>query len=274
LTYRTGQKSFNDFITLYPQFRNIDGSALPASQISVLEWATWLGGAKRLQPKTIKVYITHLQLAHVDADLQFSACESPLLQQVIHGIKRYMGEKECNPKMLITFQVLGKILRAATHPSLEDRLNFEAATTTAFSGFLRFREFTIQPAKAFDPSIHIMRSCIQFMPLISCPSHIILTVPSSKTDPFRKGVVVTIAGTPGVHTCTVAALKSLFKLVQCPPELPLFIQGNGAPMSHGYFISRVKLSLLSMGFDASRFSGHSFHCGTASSAVAVGFNDY
>jgi len=58
-------------ITLYPQFRNTDSSIFPASQATLLEWVAWLGGAKRLQPKTIKSYITYLQSAHMDA-----ACHS------------------------------------------------------------------------------------------------------------------------------------------------------------------------------------------------------
>ena len=87
MTYRTGQKSFTDFIILYPQFRNSNGSILPASQSALLEWVAWLGGIRRIQPKTIKSYITHLRSVHVDADLHFSACESPLLQCVIRGIK-------------------------------------------------------------------------------------------------------------------------------------------------------------------------------------------
>ena len=136
LTYRTGQKSFSDFIILYPQFRNADGSILPVSQTAILEWVTWLGGIKRLQPKTIKSYITHLQSAHVDANLPFSACKSPLLQRVICGIKRFMGKRECNPKLPITCDTLKKLLKATTHASMFGQLNFEAPTTSAFSGFL------------------------------------------------------------------------------------------------------------------------------------------
>src|SRR5882724_1911365 len=92
MTYRTRKKSLTDFIILYPQFRNSNGSILPASQSALLEWVAWLGGIRRIQPKTIKSYIAHLRSAHVDADLPFSACESLLLQRVIWGIKRYMGE--------------------------------------------------------------------------------------------------------------------------------------------------------------------------------------
>jgi len=105
-TYRTGQKSFYDFVTLYPQFRNADGSILPAALTSMIEWVAWLGGTKQLQPSMIKAYVAHLHSAHVDADLPFIACESPMLQRIIRGIKRYMGEREHQPKMPITSMVL------------------------------------------------------------------------------------------------------------------------------------------------------------------------
>jgi len=216
---------------LYPQFRNADSSLLPASQATFLEWVAVLGGAKRLQPKTIKSYGTHLWSAHVDAGLSFSACESPMLQNVIRGIKRYMGERECTPKLPIMHDGLASILASATHSNLSSRLNFEAAVTTAFSWFLRCGEFMIQASKDFNPSMHIMRSSVQFMPSITIPSHVIIIVPSSKTDPFRKGVAITIASTPGVHTCTVAALKALFEFMGQLPESSLFMQDHGASLS-------------------------------------------
>jgi len=100
---------------LYPQFRNTDSLIFPASQATLLKWVAWLGGAKRLQPKTIKSYITHLQFAHVDAGLSFSACELPMLHHVIRGIKRYMGEHECTPKLPIMCNMLASILDSATH---------------------------------------------------------------------------------------------------------------------------------------------------------------
>src|SRR5882724_3038586 len=143
MTYRTGQKSFTDFIILYPQFRNLNGSILPVSQSPLLKWVAWLGGIRRIQPKTIKSYITHLRSVHVDANLPFSACESPLLQHVIRGIKRYMGECNRNPKLPVTCAVLRQLLEASSHASLLGQLNFEASVTTAFAGFLRCGEFMV-----------------------------------------------------------------------------------------------------------------------------------
>src|SRR5882724_3233727 len=117
--------------------------------------------------------------------------------------------------------VLACILASATHPNLSGQLNFKAAMTTAFSGFLRCGEFTIHSGRNFDPSIHLMRSSMEFIPSFVTPSHVVLTMLASKTDPFRKGVTITIASTPGAHTCAVTALKSLFEYVEWPPESPL-----------------------------------------------------
>jgi len=112
------------------------------------------------------------------------------------------------------------------------------------------------------------------MPSIAAPLHIILMVPSSKLDPFKKGMEITITGTPGTHTCAVAALKSLFEHIEQPLESPLFLQDNSSPMSHSFFISQVKAGLARAGLDTSKFSGHSFCCGAASLAAAVGLNNY
>src|SRR5882724_2639936 len=109
--------------------------------------------------------------------------------------------------MLITHDILVHILASTTHLNLWSKLNFKATAMTTFSDFLRCREFTIQAGKAFDPSIHITRNGVQFMLSISAPSHVVLTVPSSKTDTFRKGVAITIASTPGACICAVAACQ-------------------------------------------------------------------
>src|SRR5882724_9998616 len=57
----------------------------------------WLRGIEHIQLNTIKSYITHICSAHVDADLPFTHCKSPLLQGLISGIKQFMGKRECKP---------------------------------------------------------------------------------------------------------------------------------------------------------------------------------
>src|SRR5882724_3219990 len=108
-----------------------------------------------------------------------------------------MGECKQNTKLPITCNMLRNMLEATSHASLSDQLNFEASTMTAFAGFLQCGKFTVLTGQLFDTSIHLMRSCLQFVPSLSSPSHIVLTIPSSKTDPLRKGVPIIIASVPG-----------------------------------------------------------------------------
>ena len=83
-----------------------------------------------------------------------------------------------------------------------------------------------------------------------------------------------ISGAPGAHTCAVSALKALFEFMEQLPESPLFVQDDSTPMSWSFFLTWVRAALTRAGFEASKYSGHSFFCGAASSAAAVGFNDY
>jgi len=167
-----------------------------------------------------------------------------------------MGEQECNPKLLITCD--SAIMDVAIHSSQLGRLNFEASVALAFSAFLRCGEFTIPDSKEFNPAIHLTDNSISFIPLIEAPSHMVLTLPSSKSDPFRKGIEILIIHASGAHTCAVAALQSLFRHGSKPPESPLFVQDDGSPLSRHIFLSRLKLSLTNARFEASQFPGHSF----------------
>jgi len=87
-------------------------------------------------------------------------------------------------------------------------------------------------------------------------------------------MAITITSASGVHTCTVTALKILFGYCEWSPKSPLFSKDDSSPLSRGHIISQVKSALVKVGFEAMKFSGHSFRQGAASSAAAVGFNDY
>lgn len=54
----------------------------------------------------------------------------------------------------------------------------------------------------------------------------------------------------------------------------LFIDDKGYPMSRQFFLFNVKQILCRLGFDETRYSGHSFRIGAATSAAAVGIQDH
>ncbi|KAG9220331.1 hypothetical protein CCMSSC00406_0006596 [Pleurotus cornucopiae] len=113
------------------------------------------------------------------------------------------------------------------------------------------------------------------MPSTSEPDHVILTLPASKTDPFRKGVTIYIAAAPNSpSTCPVSALLHLFTIDPRPLNSPLFITSDLSPLTRPRFITRLRLALLDAGLQPQGYSGHSFRRGTASAAAAAGFLDH
>ena len=195
----------------------------------------WLSSlAPQVQPATLKSYLTHVKSMHIEADLDFSACESLLVQRLIRGIKRYHGEKGRKPKQPITLPVLTQLLKFL-HPR-NDPLHCVVYATCclAFSGLLRCGEFTTKSSR-FNPATHLSKSCIKFMPSPASPAYILLTLPASKTDPFRKGVTLTIAAAPGQPTCPVSAMQQLLQNSSASPDSPLLklppvSPSNGIPL--------------------------------------------
>ncbi len=276
-SYSTGQHSYLDFARLHPAYCNTDGGLLPATQHGVMEWTTSLG-ARGLQPKTIKAYLSSLHSLHVDANLPFTTCKSPLVQCLLRGIKRCHGERDCNPKLPITLPILRQICGMLEESSaLYDNI-IRVAVTFAYAGFLCCGEFMVPSHdSAFNPAIHLVRGVVHFWPDMEDTTHMSITLPASKTNPFQKGVTILVAAAPNHSTCAVSVMRCLFR--QVPPlsdAVPLFpgISGlAGAALSCNVFIARLKTMLLGLGYDSTKYSGHSFRRGAATSAAAAGYTD-
>lgn len=187
---------------------------------------------------------------------------------MIRGIKRYYGEKVGNPKQPITLKircsrrVLETLVTVFRHHSTQHQ------RYVAWSGFLRCGEFTLGASEAFNPSVHLTRSAVTFLPSLKNPTHVRLDIPASKTDPFRKGVSILLAAAPGATTCPVYALKHLFDSFPSSLTQPLFPGLDiETPMRRKEFISHLKSRLTALGIDSTRFSGHSFRRGAATAAA-------
>ncbi|KNZ71542.1 Integrase/recombinase xerD like protein, partial [Termitomyces sp. J132] len=270
-TYSTGQRQFIQFAQLHNLY-NGDGSIIPASQPAILSWVASLGGW--VQPKTIKSYLTAVRSLHTDAGLPFEAIDSPLVQRLICGIKRYHGEKERRPVQPVTLSVLTALL-AQLRPSVTPgHTVIYAACCLAYSGLLRSGEFTTGKGGKFNPSLNLSRDCVTFQPNFANPTHARITLPASKTDPFCRGVTVTVAAAPGRPTCPVAALKAMFTELPREHDAPLFEQPDGKPLSYSYFVRSIRDALALASLNPNAFAGHSFRRGAASEAAATGYSDY
>jgi hypothetical protein len=197
----------------------------------------------------------------------------PLLSSFSGGC--YFGDRVRNPVAPITLEVLWRLIAVSQPNTSLASANLDAAIKLAFSGFMRAGEFTVKGNKfeAFNRSEHLTQGSNQFFPSRDNPSHISVTFPTSKTDPFCKGVTIFIS-TVNAPTCAVKALQALFVHDPRPPDAPLFCNEDGSLLHHSAFGEGLQSLLMTAGFDAIRFSGHSFRCGAASSAAAAGFTKF
>lgn len=95
--------------------------------------------------------------------------------------------------------------------------------------------------------------------------HLELTLPASKTDPFRRGITLIIAAS-GDIACPVRALRHLFRW-ETSSDSPLF-QLDGA-FTRETVTSQLRELLTLLGVQG-HYSGHSFRRGAATSAREAG----
>jgi hypothetical protein len=269
-TYSTGQQSFINYTRLHSLY-NPNGAILPATQPTIMCWVASLAG--RVQPKTIKAYLSAVCSLHVDADLPFSICESPVVQRLICGIKRFHGEQDRKPVQPIARPLLLAILAQLRPGVIPGHTTLYAVYCLAYAGLLRSGEITVG-SRDKDSSLNLARDSMQFYPDFENCTHITLTLPGSKNDPFRKGITITIATAPGTPLCPVTAVKRLFTELPRAGSAPLFEGLDGKPLHYKAFVAGIHSSLEAAGINPKRFAGHSFRRGTASEAAATGFSNY
>ena len=102
----------------------------------------------------------------------------------------------------------------------------------------------------------------------SQPKYLVLLLRHSKTDMFGTGVSLYM-GTTGCNLCPVAVVLSYLAARPSTPG-PLFFHQDGRALSHPGLVRAVRTSA---GVDTSRYSGHSFRIGAATTAAQAGLQD-
>src|SRR5271154_2497859 len=98
--------------------------------------------------------------------------------------------------------------------STEYGATIHAAFSLAFAGFLRIGKFTSSQSDLNNPEFdrwHIARVTLH-------KDHMELSLPSSKTGPFRCGILLTIAAADD-DSCQVRSLRRLFERYPTPPPI-------------------------------------------------------
>ena len=99
---------------------------------------------------------------------------------------------------------------------------------------------------------------------------VILHLPASKTDPFWKGVSIPLSPSND-GTCSMTALCTLFQHYPKPTSSPLFSRLCG-PFDRQWALRKISQALLFAGLNPKGYTGHSFCCGAANSALNAGIS--
>ena len=103
------------------------------------------------------------------------------------------------------------------------------------------------------------------------PTLLVVRLRHSKTDVFGTGVSLNVRAT-GSPICPVAVVLAYMSI--CPPQPgPFIMERDGQPLSWPALVAGIRRALVSAGVDVSRFSGHSFRIGAATTAARGGLLD-
>ena len=227
-----------------------------------------------LAHSSIKAYLSairHLQISGGYPDPRVG--DMPRLSQVMRGIKSKQAKqgRQSRPRLPITPSILRQ-MRQVWVQSGEDfnHIMLWAASTTCFFGFMRAGEITVPSQGAYDPSAHLSFNDIAVNDPTD-PTLMEIRVKASKTDPFRNGVNLYVGRTNN-ELCPIAAMTA-YLAIRGGSEGPLFRFENGRSLTRERFVAKVREALAAAGINHTKYAGHSFRIGAASTAARCGIAD-
>ena len=242
----------------------------PITQESVTLFVAYLG-AQRLSLSTIESYLAALRYFRIllDPSCTNPTFYSPHMKILLRGVRRMQtGPDGARQRLPITISLMRRIKAylAQSPLSFNNRMIW-AACCTGFFGFLRCAEFLVPDNASFDPSRHPTVGDVQLVQstsLLLCR----VMIKQSKTDQYGQGSQV-VLGSTDQDICPVSAMID-YLTERGNQDGPLFITQERQPLRRSYFVQQVQTALSVQGLQGSKFNGHSFRIGAATSASTVG----
>lgn len=171
-----------------------------------------------------------------------------MTQKCIRGIKISQFKKGRAPKQKLP--ITPKILRQVKGVWKDinkgyDETMWWAASVVCFFGFMRAGELLVSTKDGFDPANHLTLGEIATDDKQS-PSFIQISLKTSKTDPFGKGVDLTIGQTAD-DLCPVEAMFNYLQW-RGAREGPLFIKQDGSPLTKPAFVRSFRGAMEEVGY--------------------------
>ncbi|CAC5376963.1 unnamed protein product [Mytilus coruscus] len=236
----------------------------------LIYFATLCKNSKKLQHDTNKMYIAGIRYHYLRAGDNDPTTGTERLPYIMWGIKKSQHNVSRN-RLPITSDVLKRLCNLLStgvfSPFID--LMLQCAFLTAFFGFLRCGEFT---CKTKDDCLNCV--IIDDVEISLLHDQFVLKLRTSKTDPFRVGVNENDIFGP-VHIMN-KYLKYCLQMGALA-NFPLLVESEfdlSRPLSRETFINYVRQLLIRLGYNESKFCGHSFRIGAATSAAATGVEDH
>ena len=244
---------------------------LPASESVLCYFVAHLADSS-LKHCTIKAYLSAVRFLHIAEGFNDPfASHLNCLQYTLRGIKRSEAEKggENRERLLVGPNTLRHIKAVWDQESSDpDKIMLWAASCCL--GFLRAGEFTVPADNSFDSEAHLCFNDIA-VDNPAQPQVVQITIKQSKTDPCRRGVKLYL-GKTSTDLCPVVSLLN-YLVVRGNKPGPLFIFKDGRLLTRQHLVQALRGALQAAGIDQSKYCGHSFRIGAATTAAAKGIED-
>jgi hypothetical protein len=271
--YDTGYQTYTRFLAL----NNVLWTSMPpVSEAILIMFVAHCFSVLKLQHSTIKSYLCGIRFAYLSTSTPSPFTDSDGkqlcgLQTILKSVKKHC-HSPAKPRYPITSTVLKQLCTTLQLGLFSPYTDFmlQAVCNVAFFGFLRCGEFTC--TSVFKPTVNLCFGDVSFT-----EDHVLLTLKASKTDPFRKGVVITLFDTQQSIINPYTILRRychMRELAGAAPTDPLFITQTGLPLDRATFLSLLKTVLQHIGLDSAYYSGHSFRVGAASTCALVRIEDH
>jgi hypothetical protein len=208
---------------------------------------------------TIKGYLAAIKFAHKAIQQSTASFIDPLVEGLLHTVKKRYKSRILKPRLPITVMVLNDFLKFLDLDLYTHQLLF-AVLTVGVYGLFRGGELTTKNKN----SMILQRADVSW-----ADDHCTITLRESKTDVLRLGVDVHIYKN-GSPTCPYKALRRVYDAAPLKyPSAPLFQNADGSPLQYAALLRGIKALCIKLGFDAKRFGTHSLRIGGATTLAAL-----
>lgn len=265
-TMRTYRSALSRFLAFC---RQSGLTPFPLTQVNLCRFVAYLYNT-HLAPSSVRLYLSALRFFHINLlGTDPSLPDMARLHYTVRGLSRLQPASNRPTRLPITLDILETLFRvwSAESPTY-DRVMLWAACSLGFFAFLRAGEFTVTSG---TPHQTVLAPSDIQVDSTSNPTYLTVNLRTSKTDPFGQGCTLYIGKTDS-RTCPVTAILAYLSL-RSSAAGPLFIHEDGTPLLRSELVSAVRSALTSAGLEVSRFTGHSFRIGAATSAALAGLPD-